>query len=89
VFARKLSIMRVDRAGVSHPCPIKWIDNFAMRNFTNDAIFDDTLPVADGVMEVGNRVPLDRLGPAIEDWFRRKGYIGAGERVVVSEESRS
>jgi hypothetical protein len=81
--------MRVDRAGVSHPCPIKWIDNFAMRNFTNDAIFDDTLPVADGVMEVGNRVPLDRLGPAIEDWFRRKGYIGAGERVVVSEESRS
>jgi hypothetical protein len=89
VFARKLSIVRVDRAGVSHPCPIKWIDNFAMRNFTNDAIFDDTLPVADGVMEVGNRVPLDRLGPAIEDWFRRKGYIGAGERVVVSEESRS
>jgi hypothetical protein len=81
--------MRVDRAGVSHPCPIKWIDNFAMRNFTNDAIFDDTLPVADGVMEVGNRVPLDRLGPAMEDWFRRKGYIGEGERVVVCEESRS
>jgi hypothetical protein len=89
VFARKLSIVRVDRAGVSHPCPIKWIDNFAMRNFTNDAIFDDTLPVADGVMEVGNRVPLDRLGPAMEDWFRRKGYIGEGERVVVCEESRS
>lgn len=83
MFARKLSVMRVDADGVSHPCPLKWIDNFAMRNFTNDAIFDDTLPLADGLMEVGNRVPLDRLQPAMEDWFRRKGYIGAGERVVV------
>ena len=83
MFARKLSVMRVDADGVSHPCPLKWIDNFAMRNFTNDAIFDDTLPLADGLMEVGNRVPLDRLQPAMEDWFRRKGYIGVGERVVV------
>ena len=83
MFARKLSVMRVDADGVSHPCPLKWIDNFAMRNFTNDAIFDDTLPLADGLMEVGNRVPLDRLQPAMEDWFRRKGYIGAGERFVV------
>lgn len=85
MFARKLAILRVDGDGVSHPCPLKWIDNFAMRNFTNEAIFDDTLPVADGLMEAGNRVPLDRLGPAMEDWFRRKGYIAAGERVVVRE----
>jgi hypothetical protein len=86
MFARKLSIVRVDSAEASHPCPIRWIDNFAMRNFTNDAIFDDTLPVADGLMEVGNRVPIDRLQPAMEDWFRRKGYIGAGERIVVEEQ---
>jgi len=88
MFARKLAILRVDSEGVSHPCPLKWIDNFAMRNFTNDAIFDDTLPVADGLMEAGNRVPIERLQPAMEDWFRRKGYIGAGERVVVREEGR-
>jgi hypothetical protein len=85
VFARKLSILRVDPEGIAHPCPLKWIDNFAMRNFTNDAIFDDTLPVADGLMEAGNRVPLDRLQPAMEDWFRRKGYIGPGDRVKVEE----
>jgi len=85
MFARKLSIVRVDSEGVSHPCPLKWIDNFAMRNFTNDAIFDDTLPVADGFMEVGNKVPLNRLQTAMEDWFRRKGYIGTGERVVCEE----
>jgi len=89
MFARKLSVMRVDADGGSHPCPLKWIDNFAMRNFTNDAIFDDTLPVADGLMEAGNRVPLDRLQARMEDWFRRKGYIGAGERVVVGEAASS
>jgi len=89
MFVRKLSVLRVDSAGVSHPCPLKWIDNFAMRNFTNKAIFDDTLPVADGLMEAGNRVPLDRLQAAMEDWFRRKGYIGAGEVVVVSEDQHS
>jgi hypothetical protein len=89
VFARKLSIVRVDPAGVSHPCPIKWIDNFAMRNFTNDAIFDDTLPVADGLMEAGNRVPIGRLQRAMEDWFRRKGYIGAGESIIVAEQPHS
>lgn len=77
--------MRVDASRQRHPCPLKWIDNFAMRNFTNDAIFDDTLPLADGVMEAGNRVPLSRLQPAMEDWFRRKGYIGAGESVEVLE----
>jgi len=85
MFARKLTVLRIDAEGVSHPCPLKWIDNFAMRNFTNDAIFDDTLPVAEGVMEAGHRVPLDRLQPAMEDWFRRKGYIMAAEGVLIQE----
>ena len=58
MFVRRLSVMRVDAAGQRHACPIGWIDNFAMRNFTNDAVFDDTLPVADGLLEAGNRVPL-------------------------------
>ena len=73
---------------ISHngqPCPLKWLDNFAMRNFTNDAVFDDTLPVADGVMEIGARVPLDRLKESMEDWFRRKSYIGKDERLELSE----
>jgi len=87
MFSRKLSVARVDPHGLRHPCPLKWIDNFAMRNFTNDAIFDDTLPVADGLMEAGNRVPLDRLRTAMEDWFRRKGYLSAGETVEIQETS--
>ena len=85
MFARKLSIQRIDADGVRHPCPIRWIDNFAMRNFTNDAIFDDTLPVADGLLEAGHRVPLDRLQPAMDDWFRRKGYLQPGEQLEITE----
>jgi hypothetical protein len=85
MFIRRLSVQRIDSAGEAHSCPIGWIDNFAMRNFTNDAVFDDTLPVADGVLEAGSRVPLDRLQPAMEDWFRRKGYLKRDERLEVLE----
>jgi hypothetical protein len=83
MFARKLRIERVDAAGGRHACPIAQIDSFAMRNFTNDAVFDDTFPTADGVLEAGHRVPLDRLQTAMEDWFRRKGYLKAEERLEV------
>ena len=88
MFARRLSIRRIDKQGEHHPCPLHWIDNFAMRNFTNEAIFDDTLPAADGVLEAGHRVPVDRLQPAMEDWFRRKGYLKAGEQLEVAELAR-
>ena len=85
MFVRKLSIERVDASGARHACPLRWIDNFAMRNFTNDSIFDDTLPRGDGLLEAGHRVPLDRLRPAMEDWFRRKGYIKVDERLEIAE----
>jgi hypothetical protein len=85
MFARRLSIQRIDVNGARHACPIGWIDNFAMRNFTNDPVFDDTLPVSDGVLEAGTRVPLARLQPAMEDWFRRKGYLNAAEQLEVLE----
>jgi len=85
MFSRTLTIERIDAAGLAHRCPIAQIDSFAMRNFTNDAVFDDTLPIADGVLEAGLRVPLERLQPAMEDWFRRKGYLKPEERLEVRE----
>ena len=84
MFANRLKVTYVDEAGVERPCPLPWIDNFAMRNFTNDAVFDDTMPVEDGVLEVGNLVPQDRLKSAMEDWFRRKGYLKPGWRVELA-----
>jgi hypothetical protein len=84
MFSRKIKV-EFEEQGQLHLCPIKWLDNFAMRSFTNDPIFDDTLPVADGVIEVGARVPLDRLRNDMEDWFRRKSYLPKDAALKVSE----
>lgn len=56
-----------------------------MRNFTNDAAFDDTLPLSDGLMEIGTRVPLDALRTAMQDWFQRKGYLQKGSLLLLKE----
>lgn len=88
IFARKLQIDYTDAQGETKPCPIHWIDTFAMRNFTNDAIFDDTLPIRDGLLEAGNRVPLDLLQQKMQDWFRRKGYLSPTEDLRITELTR-
>ena len=80
MFARKIRVRYKNE-----PCPLKWLDNFSMRNFTNDAVFDDTVPVSDGVIEIGNRVPLPELKSAMEEWFRKKGYIGKEDRLDTNE----
>lgn len=85
MFARRVTIERIDEQGEAHRCLVKWIDSFAMRNFTNDAVFDDTLPIEDGVLEIGNRVPVDLLRERMEDWFRRKGYLKKDERLRIIE----
>ena len=85
MYSRRIHIQYRLR-GQSLDCPIKWLDNFAMRNFTNDPVFDDTLPVADGWMEIGTRVPLDRLRDAMEDWFRRKSYLDKEAELVVEDQ---
>ena len=77
--------MEYEDNGQRRPCPIKWLDNFSMRSFTNASVFDDTLPVADGVMEIGTNVPLDQLKDAMEDWFKRKSYIPKQASLKMSE----
>jgi len=85
VFARKIRV-EYQQSGRRIPCPLKWLDSFSMRNFTNASIFDNTLPLSDGLMEIGNQVPLEELRTAMEDWFRRKSYIKKEEGVIVEEE---
>jgi hypothetical protein len=82
MFSRKIRI-EYEQAGASHPCPLKWLDSFSMRNFTNASRFDDTLPISDGTMEIGERVPLDSLKEALEDWFRKKGYLGKDAGLII------
>ncbi len=88
MFARKIHVDFIlkDQNG-KQPCPIKWLDSFSMRNFTNATVFDDTVPVSDGRMEIGTNVPLEQLREAMEDWFRRKSYLLPGAQLFLEEES--
>ena len=84
MFARKVSVEYI-HDGKLQACPLKWLDSFSMRNFTNATVFDDTLPVADGQIEIGTNVPLDQLREAMEDWFRRKSYLPKDASLTVTE----
>jgi hypothetical protein len=85
MFERKLRV-EYEQAGQRYACPLKWLDSFSMRNFTNDQVFDDTIPSGDGQMEIGARVPLERLRASMEDWFRRKSYLPKDAVLVVEEQ---
>lgn len=80
MFARILKV-EVVVGGERRPCPLDWLDGFSMRRFTGDAVFDDTFPRADGVLEAGFRVDRERLAAELADWLTRKK--GDGQRVTV------
>lgn len=84
MFARRIKVEYENR-GERKLCDLKWLDSFSMRNFTNDAVFDDTLPLQDGLIEVGTRVPIEKLRIAMEDWLRRKSYIGKEDRLHLTD----
>ena len=84
MFSRKIRV-EYHENGQRLPCPLKWLDSFSMRNFTNASVFDDSLPVADGIIEIGAKVPLPELKAAMEDWFRRKSYLPKQTGLVVTE----
>lgn len=82
MFARRVRV-QYEVNGQRTPCPVKWLDSFSMRSFTNASVFDDTLPISDGLMQVGSRVPLDQLRDAMEEWFRKKSYLPKGVPLIV------
>jgi len=84
MFARKIRV-EFEARGRRTPCPLKWLDSFSMRNFTNASVFDDTVPVSDGIMEIGKKVPLAQLRDAMEDWFLRKSYLPEDAKLIVEE----
>ena len=84
MFARKIRVEYEDQ-GKALPCPLKWLDSFSMRNFTNASVFDDTLPAGDGLLEIGAHVPVDQLKEAMEDWFRRKSYLPKDAALRLTE----
>jgi hypothetical protein len=81
VIAQKLRV-DVGTGSVRRPCPLDWLENFCMRNFTGQAEFNDTLPVAEGLLEAGFPVHPERLADAMSAWFTQRGK-GQGQPVRV------
>ncbi|MGB9434784.1 MAG: hypothetical protein WBQ89_21240 [Candidatus Acidiferrum sp.] len=53
-----------------------------MRNFTNSAEFDDTLPVGEGRIEASFRLTPERFAKGLGTWLTQRGK-GEGETVRV------
>ncbi len=86
MFARKLHVEIIE-GGKARPCPLEWLDSFAMRNFTGSAEFDDTLPTGDGEIEAGLGVEPQRLARAIEEFLNKRGKgIGKNLQVKIRED---
>jgi hypothetical protein len=81
VFARKIQV-QILGPGEPRPCPITWLDSFFMRSFTGRTAYDETLSIADGVIETGFGVDLQALRVDLEDWLTRK--FGGGQHVSLS-----
>lgn len=85
MYARKFqaAIVIGDERG---PMPLDWLDSFCMRNFTGSGEFDDTLPTAEGSLEVGLGVDPTRLAEAMSEWLTKRGKgNGKPVRVELSE----
>ena len=63
-------------------CPLDWLDQFCMRNFTNAAEFDDTLTIADGQVEASFRVTPERFRASFHDWLKKRGKVTSPSLVV-------
>jgi len=81
MYAQKFKVEVIIR-GERQACPLDWLDQFCMRNFTNAAEFDDTLPRADGQLEASFRVTPERFAESFRAWLTQRGK-GQGQPVQV------
>lgn len=85
MYAQKFRVELLVR-GERQSCPLEWLDQFCMRNFTNAVEFDDTLPLADGIVEVSFRVTPERFAESLGAWLTQRGKgEGDGVRVEISK----
>jgi hypothetical protein len=81
MYAQTFAVEVIIR-GRRRPCPLEWLDQFCMRNFTNSADFDDTLPVAEGEVQASFRLTPQRFAEGLSAWLTQRGK-GEGEPVKV------
>jgi len=81
MYAQKFKVDLVI-GGARKACPLEWLDQFCMRNFTNAVEFDDTLPVGDGLVQASFRVTPQRFAESLGTWLTQRGK-GEGQPVQV------
>ena len=81
MYAQKL-VVELVTGNERKLCPLEWLDSFCMRNFTNSADFDDTLPTGEGRLEASFHVKPDQLASALADWLNQRGK-GNGRPITV------
>ena len=81
MYAQKFLVDVIIR-GERQACPLEWLDQFCMRNFTNSAEFDDTLPVGDGQVEASFRLTPQRFSEGLAAWLTQRGK-GQGQPAIV------
>jgi hypothetical protein len=81
MYAQKF-LVDVVIGGQRRACPLEWLDQFCMRNFTNAAEFDDTLPVAEGQIEASYRLSPEKFAEGLAAWLTQRGK-GEGQPLVV------
>ena len=81
MYAQKWRVEVVVK-GLKKACPVEWLDQFCMRNFTNSAEYDDTLPVEEGRVEASFRLSPERFAEGLAAWLTQRGK-GEGEPVQV------
>lgn len=87
MFARKVQV-DVLEPGEARPCPLAWLDSFAMRSFTGKSAFDEVLPAGEGRLEASFMVDLDALQREMEDWLTRKFGQGHAVKLRMVEQPR-
>jgi hypothetical protein len=85
MYAQKFKVDLVI-GGARKACPLEWLDQFCMRNFTNAAEFDDTLPVGEGQVQASFRVTPERFAESLAAWLTQRGK-GDGQPVHVEVSS--
>ncbi len=81
VYAQKFKVELLI-GGERKACPLEWLDQFCMRNFTNAVEFDDTLPLGEGRVEASFRVTPARFAESLRAWLTQRGK-GEGKPVQV------
>ena len=88
MFARKLRV-EIEEDGQRRLCPLDWLDQCFMRHFTGVSALEETLPVADGLLEAGLGVSVETLTQHFEPWLQGRKLIPAQAHVIFSESVKS